>query len=264
MQHIKQVTAHWFILALSTSAATTLADEVVTTTISPGRVSILAVEALEMRQSDFNPNNLLESFLDLELRLQVEGNLCGDDTLAFELELGDTETNLDTQEYNLFLRSMRQEADRIHLTQGPCPLISMPLEITAPLHIAPQILGADTTFLRWDYHLQDTFFHHGTLSIQLDAENGWDAELLPPEEANPDEDTPSQGDKVFLRGTLTDEGVECPAMRATDGTLYTLIGELNSQGVKVGGTVYVVGRVVPFSFCMQGTTLEVDWISQEK
>ncbi len=56
-------------------------------------------------------------------------------------------------------------------------------------------------------------------------------------------------------GEITDEGVECLAMRDSDGFLYTLIGETN--GLEPGQSVVLQGRYVETSICMQGTTIEV-------
>jgi hypothetical protein len=56
-------------------------------------------------------------------------------------------------------------------------------------------------------------------------------------------------------GTITGEGVECLAMRDTDGFLYTLVG--NTEGLADGQSVVVQGRYVETSICMQGTTIEV-------
>lgn len=60
---------------------------------------------------------------------------------------------------------------------------------------------------------------------------------------------------VTVRGTLTAEGTECPAMRTAEGELYTLTGDLGGFGV--GDRVEVTGQVARFSICMQGTTLQV-------
>ncbi|MEE8532206.1 MAG: DUF5818 domain-containing protein [Alphaproteobacteria bacterium] len=60
---------------------------------------------------------------------------------------------------------------------------------------------------------------------------------------------------LCVRGALTDEGVECPALRADDGGLYTLVGEI--AGLKAGDAACVCGEVATISFCMQGTTLVV-------
>jgi hypothetical protein len=60
---------------------------------------------------------------------------------------------------------------------------------------------------------------------------------------------------IEVTGVLTDEGVECPALRGDDGTLYTLTGDLKT--FQVGNRVRVAGRVVEVSICQQGTTLEV-------
>lgn len=64
---------------------------------------------------------------------------------------------------------------------------------------------------------------------------------------------------VCVRGAFTDEGVECPALRADDGGLYTLVGEI--AGLKAGDAACVCGEVATISFCMQGTTLVVTQVS---
>ena len=56
-------------------------------------------------------------------------------------------------------------------------------------------------------------------------------------------------------GEITDEGVECLAMRDSDGYLYTLIGEID--GLEPGDPVVVEAAFSEASICMQGTTLRV-------
>ncbi len=56
-------------------------------------------------------------------------------------------------------------------------------------------------------------------------------------------------------GAVTDEGVECLAMRDSDGFLYTLIG--NVDGLDAGESVVIQGTYVEASTCMQGTTINV-------
>ena len=66
---------------------------------------------------------------------------------------------------------------------------------------------------------------------------------------------------ITVIGTLTEEGVECQAMRSLDDNkLYTLTGNL--QGFKNGDKVEVTGKVVEVSICMQGTTIAVDKITK--
>ncbi len=60
---------------------------------------------------------------------------------------------------------------------------------------------------------------------------------------------------VLRRGQLTDEGVECPALRGDDGVLYTLTGSLAE--FKAGDDVVVEGTLPEASICMQGTTIQV-------
>lgn len=63
---------------------------------------------------------------------------------------------------------------------------------------------------------------------------------------------------ITVRGTLTGEGVECQALRGSDGRLYTLTGNLH--GLAVGDKVRVTGSVAEVSTCQQGTTLVVEQI----
>jgi hypothetical protein len=66
-------------------------------------------------------------------------------------------------------------------------------------------------------------------------------------------------DEVVVVGTITAEGVECPALRAEDGTLYTLTGL--PRKVSVGERLQVVGRTLLVSTCQQGITIGVTWIA---
>lgn len=59
---------------------------------------------------------------------------------------------------------------------------------------------------------------------------------------------------ITVSGTLTGEGITCPALRGSDGRLYTLAGDVRGRP---GDRVRVEGRIVRSSICMQGTTLEV-------
>ena len=64
--------------------------------------------------------------------------------------------------------------------------------------------------------------------------------------------------EVTVTGTLTGDGVECPAMEGDDGALYTLAGDIGSFGP--GDRVRVTGEIAEMSFCMQGTTIQVQAI----
>src|SRR5688572_21163762 len=70
------------------------------------------------------------------------------------------------------------------------------------------------------------------------------------------------GQMINVRGTLTDEGVECQALRGDDGELYTLTGDLS--GFEEGDSVKVRGTVAEVSICQQGTTIEVQSIKDDK
>lgn len=59
---------------------------------------------------------------------------------------------------------------------------------------------------------------------------------------------------VTVTGTVTGEGVECPAIRGDDGQLYTVLGK-GREKLREGLRVRVTGSVAQISFCMQGTTI---------
>lgn len=64
------------------------------------------------------------------------------------------------------------------------------------------------------------------------------------------------GDPIRVQGKVTDEGVECPAVRGPFGTLYTLA---TSEFAHPPGTEVVVeGTIAGASICMQGTTIDVE------
>ena len=60
---------------------------------------------------------------------------------------------------------------------------------------------------------------------------------------------------VLRRGQLTNEGVECPALRGDDGVLYTLIGDIAE--FEAGDEVTIEGTLPDAAICMQGTTIQV-------
>lgn len=70
------------------------------------------------------------------------------------------------------------------------------------------------------------------------------------------------GKTVVVHGVLTDEGVECQALRSDDNTLYTLAGKI--EGFQVGDRVKVTGKVAEVSTCQQGITLDVQNIKADK
>jgi hypothetical protein len=65
---------------------------------------------------------------------------------------------------------------------------------------------------------------------------------------------PPPGTRISINGTLSNEGVECPALRGDDGKLYTLADPL-AGGFGPGDRVHVAGEVAGMSRCMQGITL---------
>ena len=57
-------------------------------------------------------------------------------------------------------------------------------------------------------------------------------------------------------GTLTNKGVECPAMIGDDGQLYSLLG--NIMGFQAGQRIEVEARKLErLSPCRRGTTVEI-------
>lgn len=73
----------------------------------------------------------------------------------------------------------------------------------------------------------------------------------------------AKGPILILNTVMTAEGVECAAVRGSDGTLYTIpsMPHTFKQGDKLN--IMVADPIVPFaSFCQQGETIE--WIRIEQ
>ncbi|NEP02427.1 MAG: hypothetical protein F6K58_28025 [Symploca sp. SIO2E9] len=68
------------------------------------------------------------------------------------------------------------------------------------------------------------------------------------------------GQTIVVKGILTDEGIECQALRSETNELYTLVGDL--KGLQVGDKVCVAGTIAEFSFCQQGQTIVISWIGK--
>ncbi|HVT05141.1 MAG TPA: hypothetical protein VHL58_17390 [Thermoanaerobaculia bacterium] len=72
---------------------------------------------------------------------------------------------------------------------------------------------------------------------------------------------PKPDSSITVIGVLTDEGVECQALRSdSDQRLYTIGG--NHAGLKNGDHVKVTGTVARMSVCQQGVTLAVTSIEK--
>jgi hypothetical protein len=71
-------------------------------------------------------------------------------------------------------------------------------------------------------------------------------------------ETTAHAESVQVTGILTDEGVECPAIRGDDRELYTLIPKTMLQAFEVGDRLRVTGSVQEVSFCQQGTTIGME------
>ncbi|HEX7707903.1 MAG TPA: DUF5818 domain-containing protein [Thermoanaerobaculia bacterium] len=70
----------------------------------------------------------------------------------------------------------------------------------------------------------------------------------------------SESPGVFtITGVVTAEGVECPAVRGDNGTLYTIAGG-DRQKLREGVRVRITGTAAQISFCMQGTTINATTI----
>lgn len=78
-------------------------------------------------------------------------------------------------------------------------------------------------------------------SATTDKQQGSDATVRPDE-------------TITIDGTVTDEGVECPALRTEKNELYTIAGG-DRDVLRPGVRVRVSGTIAQISFCQQGTTI---------
>ena len=72
---------------------------------------------------------------------------------------------------------------------------------------------------------------------------------------NADNATSREQSTITVVGRLTNEGVECQALRGDDGQLYTLLGEVGV--LPVDTRVSVLGERLELSSCQQGITIRV-------
>lgn len=79
--------------------------------------------------------------------------------------------------------------------------------------------------------------------------------------ATPSPSPPPARGGLTVTGIVTDEGVECPALRSRSGELWTLAGSLGR--IAKGDRLIVEGREAEVSACMQGRTLLVDRIRHQ-
>ena len=77
----------------------------------------------------------------------------------------------------------------------------------------------------------------------------------------PGEESPASQDQVQIVGTLTDDGIACPALRAADGNLYTLTPGDWQTSFTVGDVVCVRGTIAAVGVCQQGTTIAVETVT---
>ena len=68
------------------------------------------------------------------------------------------------------------------------------------------------------------------------------------------EDAVAQPGSITITGIVTDEGVECPAVRGDDGKLYTITGPAREK-LRQGMRVRISGNIAEVSTCMQGITI---------
>jgi hypothetical protein len=73
-----------------------------------------------------------------------------------------------------------------------------------------------------------------------------------------DVNTPPE-ETITIVGTVTGEGVECPAVRTADNKLYTITAPDRSQ-LRPGTRVRITGTVAGISICQQGTTISAEKI----
>ena len=63
----------------------------------------------------------------------------------------------------------------------------------------------------------------------------------------------TSGRQVTVQGELTDNGLGCKAVRASNGTLYNLARDI--EGIEKGQRIWVEGVVVPNERCTVGVSV---------
>jgi hypothetical protein len=107
-----------------------------------------------------------------------------------------------------------------------------------PHGVEPPVIG----HLRAEHRLQG--LPRGFRGVRVHASTNAKVEFLHP-----------PAELVEVSGLLTDEAADCQALRAPDGSLFSLVGEL--RGFGPGDTVLVRGTVAEAGVCRQGTPIEL-------
>jgi hypothetical protein len=81
----------------------------------------------------------------------------------------------------------------------------------------------------------------------------------PTRDATTPPSTDTAADSITIVGTVTGEGVECPAVRTADNKLYTITAPDRSQ-LRPGTRVRITGTIAGISICQQGTTISAEKI----
>jgi LysM repeat protein len=141
---------------------------------------------------------------------------------------------------------------RVHVGAGPA---ESEYEVLERLDVGPDgRLRASVALPEWADPRQPWVFVVSTPDHRVEAKS----ERFDVLAEGGEEPGGEEPDLVTVRGTITDEGTECPALRTAEGELYTLTGDLGE--LEAGDRVVVEGTVAEVSICMQGTTLNVESI----
>ena len=154
-----------------------------------------------------------------------------------------------------------QEIEPLHGPPGTeVTIYTENLPLQAKVHVG---VGATRTGFEALYEAEQGMWGEVSATIRIPETAPWDRAVLlvafdaifaPIGLSDPFHVTRADG-SLQRTGEITDEGVECLAMRDSDGFLYTLIGD--TSGLQPGQPAVVEGRYVEASTCMQGTTIEV-------
>ena len=215
--------------------------------------------ALQNRLSGFSSGGFMKGYRAIGWALVVHGSIAGLSAIAM---LAVITADVSAQR-RVAPDSLRQIQEVAPLSEPPGTVVTLYTEnvpLQAKVHLG---VGATRTGSEALHEAEQGTWGEVSGSITIPETAPWnravllvafDAIFAPIGLSEPFHVTRPDG--ILERtGEMTGEGVECPAMRDTDGFLYTLIG--NVGDLEAGDLVVVEARYVETSICMQGTTLEV-------
>ncbi len=161
--------------AVAAGAAAAARESRISAAVDVSYGAFQSVDSVSVVNELHDPSWPANSFLELDLTGSYEGNICGDDEVAIELERVFDQTGVD--EFAVHLRELALSRDRLELERPSCADVSHPRDFRLPIRLAIRTWVPDSYERVWAYHFRNPSAELGTLHVRYDAVHGWQTRL---------------------------------------------------------------------------------------